>query len=203
MLLYVALNYMFLRVTPMDALVGKLEIGFIAAQYAFGETGARLIGIMLALLLVSTVSAMVLAGPRVLQVLGEDFTILRPLSKTNKDGIPVSAIWFQSILTLAFIITSSFESILVFSGMLLALNSFAAVLGLFVLRWRQPDLPRPYRVFAFPLTPLVFLALTGFTLLYVGISRPTEALFALAIVVSGLAFYAMTKILDKRNPVSE
>ncbi len=203
MLLYVALNYMFLRVAPMDALVGKLEIGFIAAQYAFGETGARLIGIMLALLLVSTVSAMVLAGPRVLQVLGEDFTILRPLSKTNKDGIPVSAIWFQSILTLAFIITSSFESILVFSGMLLALNSFAAVLGLFVLRWRQPDLPRPYRVFAFPLTPLVFLSLTGFTLLYVGISRPTEALFALAIVVSGLVFYAMTKILDKRKSLAE
>jgi APA family basic amino acid/polyamine antiporter len=199
MVLYVLLNYMFLRVAPMDALVGKLEIGFIAAQYAFGETGARMVGLMLALLLVSTVSAMVLAGPRVLQVLGEDFRILAPLGKTNKDGIPVTAIWFQSILTLVFIVTSSFESILVFSGMLLALNSFAAVLGLFVMRWKQPDLERPYRVFAYPLTPLIFLSLIGFTLVYVGISRPIEALFALAIVVSGLAFYAMTKVMDRRR----
>ncbi len=199
MLLYLALNYMFLRVAPMDAMVGKLEIGYIAAQYAFGTTGARFIGVALALLLVSTVSAMIIAGPRVLQVLGEDFTVLRPLAKTNRDGIPVTAIWFQSVLTLVFIITSSFESILVFSGMLLALNSFAAVLGLFVLRWRQPDLDRPYRVFAYPLTPLVFLTLTGFTLLYVGISRPVEVLFALAITLSGLVFYAITRHLDRRN----
>jgi APA family basic amino acid/polyamine antiporter len=190
---------MFLRVAPMDALVGKLEIGFIAAQYAFGETGARMVGLMLALLLVSTVSAMVLAGPRVLQVLGEDFRIFAPLGKTNKDGIPVAAIWFQSILTLVFIVTSSFESILVFSGMLLALNSFAAVLGLFVMRWKQPDLERPYRVFAYPVTPLIFLSLIGFTLVYVGISRPMEALFALAIVASGLAFYTMTKVMDRRR----
>ncbi|PHS23202.1 MAG: amino acid permease [Robiginitomaculum sp.] len=199
MVLYVLLNYMFLRVAPMDALVGKLEIGFIAAQYAFGEIGARMVGLILALLLVSTVSAMTLAGPRVLQVLGEDFRIFAPLGKTNKDGIPVAAIWFQSILTLVFIITSSFESILVFSGMLLALNSFAAVLGLFVMRWKQPDLARPYRVFAYPVTPLVFLFLIGFTLVYVGISRPMEALFSLAIVVSGLAFYAMTKVMDRRR----
>ena len=202
MVLYVLLNYMFLRVAPMDALVGKLEIGFIAARYAFGETGARMVGLMLALLLVSTVSAMVLAGPRVLQVLGEDFRIFAPLGKTNKDGIPVAAIWFQSILTLVFIITSSFESILVFSGMLLALNSFAAVLGLFVLRWKQPGLERPYRVFAYPVTPLIFLSLIGFTLVYVGISRPMEALFALSIVVSGLAFYAMTIVMDRRRDAS-
>ncbi len=199
MLLYVALNYMFLRVAPMDAMVGKLEIGYIAAEYALGTTGARFIGVVLALLLVSTVSAMIIAGPRVLQVLGEDFTIFRPLAKTNKDGIPVSAIWFQSLLTLVFIVTSSFESILVFSGMLLALNSFAAVLGVFILRWRQPDLPRPYRVLLYPVTPLIFLALTGFTLLYVGISRPVEALFALGVIVSGLAVYLFARFQNNKN----
>ncbi len=197
MVLYLALNFMFLKVAPMDAMVGKLEIGYIAAEYAFGQTGARFIGVALALLLVSTVSAMIIAGPRVLQVLGEDFSVFRPLAKTNADGIPVAAIWFQSVLTLAFIITSSFESILVFSGMLLALNSFAAVLGVFVLRWRQPDLPRPYRVFAYPLTPLVFMALTGFTLVYVGISRPVEALFALGVILSGFGFYMFAQFRNR------
>jgi APA family basic amino acid/polyamine antiporter len=189
MLCYVGLNYMFLKVAPMDAMAGKLEIGFIAAEYAFGTLGARFIGVALAFLLISTVSAMVIAGPRVMQVLGEDFPIFGLLSKTNADGIPANSIWFQTILTLAFIMTSSFERILVFSGALLAFNSFAAVLGLFVLRWRQPDLPRPYRVFAYPFPPLIYLALTGFTLVYVVISRPVEGWLALAIIGSGLLFY--------------
>ena len=193
MFLYLALNFMFLKVAPMEAMVGKLEIGYIAAQYAFGDVGARFIGAVLALLLISTVSAMILAGPRVLQVIGEDFFVLRKLSRTNADGIPATAIWFQSALSILFIITSSFESILVFSGALLALNSFVAVLGLFVLRWRQPDLPRPYRVFAYPFTPLVFLTLTGFTLIYVAKTRPAEAMFAAGVIISGLLAYILTK----------
>ncbi|MBL4618338.1 MAG: amino acid permease [Robiginitomaculum sp.] len=189
MILYVSLNYMFLKVAPMEAMVGKLEIGYIAAEYAFGETWARFVGISLAVLLISTVSAMILAGPRALQMIGEDFKIFTKLGKTNNDGIPVNAIWVQSIVTIIFIITSSFESILVFAGGLLALNSFVTVLGLFVLRWRQPNLDRPYRVFAYPITPLVYLLLTGFTLIFVVYSRPTEALFALGVIVSGLLFY--------------
>lgn len=199
MVLYVALNFMFLKIAPMDAMVGKLDIGFIVADYAFGPNGARLVGVVLALLLVSTVSAMIIAGPRVLQMIGEDIPVLNALAKTNTDGIPVYAIWIQSLLTLFFIITSSFESILVFSGMLLALNSFAAILGLFVLRWRQPEIERPYRVFAYPATPLIYLVLTGFTLVYVGVNRPVEALFALGIILSGLAFFYATKYIDTQN----
>jgi len=193
MLLYLALNYMFLKVAPMEAMVGKLEIGYIAAEYAFGTNWAKFVGISLALLLVSTVSAMILAGPRALQMIGEDFKIFNKLGKTNNDGIPVNAIWLQSIVTIIFIITSSFESILVFAGGLLALNSFVTVAGLFVLRLRQPELERPYKVFAYPITPSVYLLLTGFTLIFVIYSRPTEALFALAVIVSGLALYFFAK----------
>ena len=84
MVLYVLLNYVFLAVTPIENMQGKLEIGYIAAQSAFGDIGAKFTGLALALLLISTVSAMTLAGPRVLQVIGEDFTILKFLSKTNR-----------------------------------------------------------------------------------------------------------------------
>ena len=189
MLLYLALNFTFLRVAPIDALSGELEIGYIAARFAFGDLGGRFAGLVLALLLVSTVSAMTLAGPRVLQVIGEDFHALRFLSRTNADGVPSTAISVQSTLAVIFILTSSFESILIFAGFTLALNSFATVLGVFVLRWRQPDLPRPYRLFAYPLTPLVYLALTGWTLTFVLLNRPLEGLFGLAVIGAGLAFY--------------
>jgi APA family basic amino acid/polyamine antiporter len=192
MLLYLALNFTFLRVAPMDAMVGQVEIGYVAAQFAFGDLGGRFTGLILALLLVSTVSAMTLAGPRVLQVIGEDFYALRFLSTTNADGIPTTAIIFQSSLAIIFILTSSFEFILVFAGFTLALNSFATVIGVFVLRVRQPDLPRPYRTFAYPLTPLIYLVLTGWTLTFVLLNRPIEGLFGLGIIAAGLSFYFLT-----------
>ncbi len=188
-LLYVALNYVFLRVAPMDAMSGQLEVGFIAAEFAFGEWGGRFAGLALALLLVSTVSAMTVAGPRVLQVIGEDFPPLRRLAATNADGLPYMAIATQSVLTVAFILSGSFESILVFAGFTLALNSFVTVAGIFRLRYTQPHLPRPYRTFAYPVTPLVYLLIMGWTLAFVLRSRPTEAYFGLALIMSGVVIY--------------
>ncbi|MGY8797112.1 MAG: amino acid permease, partial [Woeseiales bacterium] len=132
-------------------------------------------------------------GPRVLQVIGEDFRALRFLGKTNSDGIPSFAIYTQSILAIAFIVSSSFESILVFAGFTLALNSFATVLGVFVLRYRQPDLPRPYRTFLYPLPPIIYLSLTGWTLAFVLSTRPVEGLFGIGIIGSGLLVYYLSR----------
>lgn len=191
--LYVALNFTFMYAAPVDAMQGQVEVGFIAAQAAFGDVVGRFAGGILALLLISTVSAMTMAGPRVLQVIGEDFPALSMLARKNTDGIPSLAIYFQSTLAVVFILTSSFESILVFAGFTLALNSLVTVLGVFVLRWRQPDLPRPYRTFLFPLPPLIYLALTGWTLWFVLVNRPVEGLFGLAVIASGLVFYLLSR----------
>ncbi len=192
MTLYVSLNFVFLYSAPMDAMVGQVEVGYIAAETAFGETGGRFTGLVLALLLVSTVSAMTLAGPRVIQVIGEDFPALKALARKNEDGIPSTAIFVQSSIALLFILSSTFESILVFAGFTLALNSFATVLGIFVLRWRQPGLPRPYRTFLYPIPPLIYLALTGWTLWFVLLNKPVEGLFGLGIIATGLIFYFLS-----------
>ena len=192
MLLFIALNFVFLYVAPMDALVGQVEVGFIAAKAAFGDLGGRFTGLVMATLLISTVSAMTIAGPRVLQVIGEDFPALSLLARTNNSGLPATAIFVQSSLTILFILSSSFESILVFAGFTLALNSFATVFGVFVLRHQQPDLPRPYKTFMYPVPPLIYLARTGWTLYFVLMNRPVEGLFGLGIIAAGLAFYFLS-----------
>lgn len=194
MALYVALNFVFLYTAPMDSMVGEVEVGYIAAEAAFGDTGGRFTGVVLALLLVSTVSAMTMAGPRVIQVIGEDFPALSLLGRKNKDGIPANAIFMQSAIAMLFILSSTFESILVFAGFTLALNSFATVLGVFVLRWKQPELARPYRTFLFPIPPLLYLALTGWTLWFVLDSRPVEGWFGLGIIGSGLILYLISRL---------
>ncbi len=204
MICYVALNYIFLYAAPIDEMVGKVEIGVVAAQHIFGETGASIMGTILSLMLISTVSAMTLAGPRVLQVIGEDFKAFRSLSVTNKDGVPARAIFFQSAIALVFILTSTFESILVFAGFALALNNFFAVAGIFVLRYRQPDLERPYKTWLYPFTPLIFLSVTLWTVGYILIERPDEAFLSLGIIGSGIIFYFLASLFEKsKNADSE
>jgi len=174
-------------------MAGKVEVGVIAAEFAFGPRLGTFMGLLLALLLMSTISAMILAGPRVLHRIGQDYPRFTPLARENRDGIPVTAILLQSGTALAFLWTASFEQILVFSGATMALNTFATVLGLFILRWRQPHLPRPFRVTLYPVTPLLFLGITGWTLTYVVLQRPVEALISAGIVVSGGGFYWLVK----------
>jgi APA family basic amino acid/polyamine antiporter len=197
-LAYLLLNYVFLAVAPMDAMVGKVEVGFIAASYAFGDAGGTIMGVLLGLLLISTVSAMVLAGPRVLHRIGQDFALFRILGRVNRDGIPATAVVVQATIALAFLWSASFDRILVFSGATMALNTFFTVLGVFVLRWRQPDLKRPFRTWLFPVPPLVFLLITGWTLLYVVLQRPVEAMITLFIVASGALFYFVSQRLSAR-----
>ncbi len=194
MLLYILLNAVFLLTTPAEKMVGEVEVGVIVARHVFGQTGAIFTGAVLGVLLISTVSAMTIAGPRVLQVVGQDIPTFRLLSKTNADGIPTTAVIVQSVLALAFVVTATFDQVLVFAGFTLALNSLLAVAGLFVLRWRKPDLPRPFKVPLYPIVPLVFLALTIWTLVYVAIERPQEVMVSLALIVSGGVIYGLSRM---------
>jgi APA family basic amino acid/polyamine antiporter len=198
LVLYLMLNYAFLYAAPMESMTGKIEIGVIVARHAFGETGGAVMGVVLATLLISTVSAMVIAGPRVLQVIGEDFRLFRVLSRTNDNGIPMVAIFTQSAITLFFIVTSTFESVLVFSGFVMGVNTFFAVAGVFILRKREvPD--GAYKTWGYPITPLIYLVLMAWTLTYILINRPQEGLAGLGIIATGALVYWFSNRQNKRG----
>lgn len=196
-LLYVGLNFTFLHTAPVNALQGEIEIGYVSALHIFGAGGAALIGVTLSFLLISTVSAMTLAGPRVLQMIGEDFPVFRSLAVQNSHGVPSRAIWVQAGISLLFIFTNSFESILVFAGFTLGLNTLFTVLGVFLLRWREPDLPRPYRISLYPLPPLLYLAITGWSLGFILLERPMEGFAGLGIVLAGGVAYFFSRKGEK------
>lgn len=197
LLLYVGLNYVFLRSTPLAGLRGQVEVGFVAANSLFGPALGRLTGAVIAGLLVSTISAMIFAGPRIVQTMGEDLPALRWLAGRSAAGIPVRALLLQVAITLVFILKPDFKAVLVYAGFVLNLFTFLTVLGVFVLRWRQPALPRPYRAWGYPLTPLLFLALSAWTLVFIIKDKPTESLYGLATVLSGLLVYF---IAQKSSP---
>jgi basic amino acid/polyamine antiporter, APA family len=201
LVIYLALNYIFLYASPMSDMEGKIEIGVIVAEHAFGETGGTAMGIVLAMLLISTVSAMVMAGPRVLQVIGEDFALFHFLSRKNESGVPTIAIVSLGLLSVLFIVTSSFESVLVFSGFILGVNTFFAVLGVFVIRLRKMNLEGAYRTFGFPLTPIIYLGITLWTLVYILINRPQEGWAGIGIIAAGAVLYFASAWVEKRNLV--
>lgn len=197
--LYIGLNYAFLRVTPFAEVNGQLEVGLLAAQHLFSPSIARLMGLVIAALLTSTISAMVFAGPRIVQTIGEDLPALHFLAKRHPlSGVPLRALLLQSTLTLIFVLSGSFRQVLVYAGFVLNLFTFLTVAGVLVLRYRRPDLPRPYRAWGYPLTPLLFLALSGWTLVYLLRDKPAESLAGLATMLVGLPVYAL---LTRRTSV--
>ncbi len=89
--------------------------------------------------------------------------------------------------------TQSFEAVLDTIQFSLTLCSFLAVLGVIVLRWTEPELPRPYRTWGYPVTPLVFLVVTAFMMYHLIVERPLQSLAGLAIMLAGLGVYAFSQ----------
>ena len=94
--LYVSLNAVFLVTTPMHELAGQLDVAIVAGKYIFGEIGGRIVGALICLGLVSSISAMTWIGPRVTMTMGEDMSLLRVFARKSKQDVPAIAIIFSS-----------------------------------------------------------------------------------------------------------
>ena len=189
LVLYVALNAMFLYTTPVASLKGNVDVGLIAGREIFGPVGGNVVGGLICLGLISAVSSMAWIGPRVSVVMGEDFSALRWLSLKTKNGTPAVAMLFQASVVTCLIATSTFEKVLLYIQFTLILCSFLTVLGVIVLRIRRPELPRPYKAWGYPFTPLAFLAISLYMMYFIAADKPYETAAGLATLLAGLAVY--------------
>jgi APA family basic amino acid/polyamine antiporter len=192
-LLYLGLNVVFLASGPTDEMAGKKEVAQIAATNLFGERGGRLVAFMIMAGLVSTASSNIMAGPRVYEAMGLDFPALKFLSVRPAGGGPVLAIALQTGLAAAMMLTSSFDGLLKYVSITLARFAGATVLGVLVLRRREPNLARPYRTWGYPLTPVVFLALEVWMIVFTVRDAPLTAAVSGGTIVLGLILYAVVQ----------
>ena len=199
LVLYVGLNWAFLVSAPIADLGGQVEVGHIAATKIFGSTGGQLMSAMLCIALVSTISAMTWAGPRVTQVMGEDFAFFRAFAETHEGGSPRRAILLQTGIVFVLLLTATFEVVLVYAQFTLVLSSFLTVLGVFWLRHKAPEMPRPYKTWGYPLTPLLFVIISLSTMGHTLWSRPKESLAGLATVAVGLLIYWLSPRVGGRS----
>jgi APA family basic amino acid/polyamine antiporter len=192
--LYVLLNAVFLITAPMKELAGQIDVAIVAGKHVFGDIGGRVVGAVIALGLVSSISAMTWIGPRVTMTMGEDMPLLRLFSRKSKRDAPAVAIIFQLAVSNLLLLTQSFEAVLDFIQFSLTFCSFFTVLGLIKMRITHPNLVRPYRAWGYPVTPLIFLGVTLFIMYYLVVNRPLQSLAGFAMMSAGLVIYYASRL---------
>jgi APA family basic amino acid/polyamine antiporter len=206
MALYVLLNVVFLYALAVKTLAtGALcgnppspcpieEVGAATAASLFGARGGQMLSTLIALALVSSVSAMVMAGPRVYAAMAEDGALPRALARRSGGGAPAWSVMVQGALAIAITLTGRFDEIVRYVGFTLVIFAALTVIAMVRLRMIRPDAPRPYRTIAYPLTPAIFLVGS----IWIGYSEikmnPHESLYGLATLVFGAAAYGVSRL---------
>jgi APA family basic amino acid/polyamine antiporter len=202
MLLYLALNLVFLYAVPPETMAVDPvvhPVGDLAARALFGAHAGNLLSALIALALVSTVSAMMMAGPRVYATMATDHALPAALGRYSKRGVPSIAVVVQCLLALGFAIASDPDHLIRLIGFTLALFAALAVSSVFVFRARGRL--AAFRTPGYPVTPLIFIALSLWTL-YFGISaQPRLSIEIAAVLIAGTAIYLVTSRGKPRPPI--
>jgi APA family basic amino acid/polyamine antiporter len=165
-------------------------IAELAARRLFGPAAAAPLSIAVGLTMLASLSAYVLTGPRVAYAMaqaGHFPAIAGRLS--SRSQTPAVATALQVAWALVLLWTGSFESIVIYAGVGLALFSMLAVSSIYVLRRTRPDLPRPFRTPGYPIVPAIFLVATALLCAAAFIQRPWISLASVLSILAGLPVY--------------
>lgn len=202
-LLYVALNVVYalaLSATDVRAIVENpsnragreavAPIAQIAASRLFGPRWSTFFSITFGMMLLSTLSAYVLIGPRVVFAMaraGQFPSIAARL--TVRAGTPAVATALQTSVALFLLWTGSFENLIIYAGIGLSIISMLAVSSIYVLRFKRPEMHRPFRTPGYPVTPAVFLLVTGALVAATVREHPRVSWYAVLSILAGVPFY--------------
>jgi APA family basic amino acid/polyamine antiporter len=193
MVLYVGLNAAFLVRAPWEMLRSEPEVALAAAKAIFGERGGAWMGGLIAFGLLSMLTGLTWAGSRVHQRLGQDLMRLGFLAKANRHGAPVGAVLLQGGLALLLLFSGTFDAVLNYVEALLLVSSLLAVVAVIWLRWRRPEVVRPFKVPLYPVPPLLFAAATSYMLIYLVQRRPQELMWGAVTLLVGWLIHVVVR----------
>ena len=180
--------------SPSNHLPFKAEavapIAELAASRLFGQRFSSTFSVAVGLMLLSSLSAYVLTGPRVIYAMAVQGQFPAVAGRlTSRAGTPAVATALQTACTLALLWTGSFESLIVYAGVGLSIFSMLAISAVYVLRWKQPNLPRPFRTPGYPITPAFYLIVTALLTGAAFSERPLVSSYALLSILGGIPVY--------------
>lgn len=194
MCLYLLLNVVFIYALPVQEMAGVVEVGAKAALALFGAGSGHYLAAAIAVGLLSVISAMVLAGPRVYYAMALDRVFFQAFGRLEgKFKTPSYAIFFQGAIAMLMVLTASFEKLLFYIGFTLSLFALCTVTGLIVLRRKRPEINRPYKTWGYPVTPLVFILGNLWIIVFSVGNKPVVALYGLGTILCGSLVYLVFK----------
>lgn len=192
-IIYAVTNAVFVFGTPAKAIVGQVAVAQIAAHHIGGDSLANVVTVIVLIALATSVSAMVMAGPRVYARMADDG--LLPAWLRSNDGPPRSGIALQLALALLFLWTNTFEALLSYIGFTLSLSTALTVWGLVRLKRSQPSL----RVIGWPLVPMAFLVFVIWSIAF-GIEHlKWGALWGVGTIITGLIAWRVQSLTSKAD----
>jgi len=216
-LLFLGLNVLFVYAVPPGEMEGVIAVGGLAAFHLFGPWGETGVSALIAFALLSSVSALIILGPRVYYAMARDGYFFRSLGEVHPlSRVPSRAILLQSGMAIVLVLSGTFEQILTYMGFCLGIFPIVAVLGVFKLRrmrgvsgsripdeggigapdGQETDPPEtPYRMPLYPIPPLLFASVSLAMLVLAYAERPLESSIALGTVAMGIPAFALFRRL--------
>lgn len=182
MAIYLLLNAAFLCVVPIAEMAGDPFVAASAAVRLFGPTGDTVLRVVMIVSLIASVNALLLMASRIPFAMSRDRLLPSALGNVNPGGTPVPALWTSVAVALVLIATNTFDSVLAMLAFLFVGNYAVTFVAFFVMRKREPDAPRPFRVPAHPVIPALALIGSLAFLVAAVASDTTNSLLALALV---------------------
>ena len=194
--IYLLVNIGFLYVLPVSKLAASIAPATDAAEALFGNKGGQIITILSIASLVSILNAVLLIATRIIYGLGRDKLFTTKIASVSSGGTPRPALILSTVLVALLIASGTFEILIAISAFFYVANYFAGFSALFILRKKEPDLPRPFKAWGYPWTTLIFLI--GSLVFLIGdiIGDPLNAFFALLYVIISIPAFFWIKRLN-------
>jgi APA family basic amino acid/polyamine antiporter len=197
--IYVLVNAALLYALPIEKLASStLPVADLANQI-FGVYGDKIVTVLAVITLLSLLNANLLTGPRIIFAMSRDGLFTDSVADVNTGGTPSTALLLTVGLSIPVILTGSFETILAVTAFLFIVLYVSGFLAVIVLRWKEPDLERPYRAIGHPWTTGVVL-LGSFAFMIAALVTDTQnSLYAIGLIILSIPFYYLVKWINRRT----
>src|SRR6185312_11650318 len=199
--IYVGANLMYLGVLPLDkiAFAPQQRVANVAANVIFGPAGVYIIAVMIMISTFGCDNGLILAGARVYYSMSQDGLFFRQAGRLNRKAVPGWALWAQCLVASALCLSGRYNDLLVMISFVAVLSYALTVLGIFILRRRQPGAERTYKAFGYPVLPGVYIVVALVFCVALILQEPKYSGIAALIVLLGIPLYYLA-LSRQRNP---
>ncbi len=190
-IVYILANAMYLHVLPIQDITNapKDRAATAVAQQLFGNNGAYFVAIMIMISTFGCNNGLIISGSRMLYTMAKDKLFIPQAGTLNKNQVPAAALWMQAVWACILCLSGKYGDLLDYVSFVVVLFYILTIVGVFILRKKQPNTPRPYKTFGYPILPILYIIMaTAFCLLLLKF-KPNFTWPGLIIVCAGIPIY--------------